>query len=194
MYRTLAVLVRNRTGVLFRVASLFSRRAYNIESITVGRTETPEFSRMTLVVDEDAAACDQICKQLSKLVDVVRVRDITDEDIVARELALIKVAATPDQRQAIMQMANVFRARVVDITNRTLTVEITGTEDKVDALIGLLQPYGLREVVRTGRIALNRGVRGMRGSLMAALAKRRQAALARAAVDAAPAGQQVARL
>lgn len=157
MKRTLAVLVRNQSGVLSRVAGLFSRRGFNIDSLAVGTTDDPEISRMTIVVDADESGVEQITKQLHKLIDVLKITDITQEDMVDRELALIKVNAEPATRSDILQVADIFRARVVDVGENSLIVEVTGDEGKVDAMIQLLRPHGIKEIVRTGMIAMVRG-------------------------------------
>lgn len=161
MKHTLSVLVRNRSGVLSRVAGLFSRRGYNIESIAVGTTEDPEISRMTIVVEGTEANVEQICKNLYKLIDVLKVTDLTHEPMVDRELALIKVTAEAGNRAEIVQIVNIFRAQIVDVNERSVVVEVTGDESKVDAMIQLLRPYGIKEMVRTGRVALARGVRSV---------------------------------
>jgi acetolactate synthase I/III small subunit len=153
----LSALVQNHAGVLSRVSGLFSRRGYNIDSLTVGETQEPGVSRMTIVVRGDEATIEQIQKQLEKLVEVGAVRRLESSKAVYRELALIKISASHQNRSDILQIANVFRARVVDVSNETLTVEVTGDQEKVDGLIELLQPYGIRELARTGIAALERG-------------------------------------
>ncbi|AKB55737.1 MULTISPECIES: acetolactate synthase small subunit [Methanosarcina] len=157
MKHTLAVLVENRSGVLSRVASLFSRRGYNIESLAVGVTEDPKTSRMTIVVDGDDHVLEQVTKQLNKLVDVIKVSDIGGDDSVERELALIKVSADVSARTEIIQIANIFRARIVDVAPKSITVEVTGDEAKIQAIEKLLRQFGIKEMVRTGKIALVRG-------------------------------------
>lgn len=157
---TLIALVEDKPGVLNRVASLFRRRSFNIESIAVGHSEHPNLSRMTIVVDGDAARVEQVRKQLDKVVNVVKVVDITKDALVARELALIKVKATASTRSEIIQIVDVFRANIVDVASDSLTVEVTGDEDKVDSLLNLLRGFGIREIARTGRIALTRGGTG----------------------------------
>jgi acetolactate synthase-1/3 small subunit len=157
MKHTLAVLVENKAGVLSRVASLFSRRGYNIDSLAVGVTEDPEISRMTIVVRGNDLVLEQVTKQLNKLVDVIKVSDIGGDDTVERELALIKVSADVDARAEIIQIANIFRARIVDVAPKSMTVEVTGDEGKVDAIEKLLRQFGIKEMVRTGKIALVRG-------------------------------------
>ena len=156
-YHTITALVEDKPGVLTRVASLFRRRGFNIASLAVGKSELKGLSRMTFVVDGDQYTVDQATKQLDKLIDVVRVSDITQEDIVARELALIKVRSTPETRGEIIEIVHLFRANVVDVGTQTLVVEITGEEDKITALINLLEPFGIAEMMRTGRVAMIRG-------------------------------------
>ena len=157
MKHTLAVLVENKSGVLSRVASLFSRRGYNIDSLAVGVTEDPDISRMTIVVHGDDHVLEQVTKQLNKLVDVIKVSDIGGDEAVERELALIKVSADVDTRAEIIQIANIFRARIVDVAPKSVTVEVTGDEGKVQAIEKLLRQFGIKEMVRTGKIALVRG-------------------------------------
>jgi acetolactate synthase I/III small subunit len=159
MRHTLAVLVENSPGVLTRVAGLFARRGFNIESLTVGRTEDHDVSRMTIVVEADDRLIEQVTKQLHKLIDVIKISDITADEYVDRELVMIKVNAVPTQRVEIMQMAQVFRARVVDLGGKTLTLECTGTEGKINAFEESLKPYGIKELVRTGKVAMLRGAR-----------------------------------
>jgi acetolactate synthase-1/3 small subunit len=154
---TLVALVEDKPGVLNRIASLFRRRAFNIQSLAVGGSEQPGLSRMTIVVVGDSAQVEQVRKQLDKLINVVKVSDITEDDMVTRELALIKVKATPSTRSEIMQIVDIFRANIVDVAPGSLTVEVTGDEDKLDSLLGLLRDFGVKEVSRTGRIALTRG-------------------------------------
>lgn len=160
MKHTIVALVEDRPGVLNRVSSLFRRRGFNIESIAVGHSETPGFSRMTMMVDGDTTDVDQVTKQLYKLIDVLKVSDITREDIVARELALIKVRATAATRSEIIQIVDIFRANIVDVSPDSLIIEVTGDEDKLDSLIRLLKGFGIRELARTGRIAMSRGQAG----------------------------------
>jgi acetolactate synthase-1/3 small subunit len=154
---TLVALVEDKPGVLNRVASLFRRRSFNIESLAVGGSENPGLSRMTIVAIGDSAQVEQLRKQLEKLINVVKVADITEGDMVTRELALIKVKATASTRSEIMQIVSIFRANIVDVAPGSVTVEVTGDEDKVDSLLGLLRDFGIKEVSRTGRIALTRG-------------------------------------
>lgn len=154
---TLVVLVENRPGVLTRVASLFRRRAFNIESLTVGHTEREGVSRMTIVVDTDELGARRLEAHLYKLVNVLRVDNITESPAVYRDLAMIKVATTPETRAHVMQLADVFRARILDVGTQSLVIEITGTEDKIDGLLDVLRPYGVLEMARTGRLAMRRG-------------------------------------
>ncbi|MBE3552128.1 MAG: acetolactate synthase small subunit [Kyrpidia tusciae] len=153
----LSVLVNDQPGVLARVAGLFSRRGFNIESITVGNAEEAGLSRMTLVTSGDERTLEQIMKQLHKLVDVIKVNDLTEEAMVARELVLIKVAATATTRPEITHLIEPFRAAIVDVGRNSLVVQATGDMDKIDALIELLRPYGIKEIARTGVTALMRG-------------------------------------
>jgi acetolactate synthase-1/3 small subunit len=154
---TLAITVENRPGVLTRVATLFRRRGYNIESLAVGQTENPSISRMTIVATGDDKVIEQVSKQLYKLVDVIKVVDITDERLVERELILIKVKADPGIRSDIVQLVEIFRARIVDIGKDTLIIEATGDTGKIDAIEDSLKPFGILELVRTGKIAIVRG-------------------------------------
>lgn len=157
MKHTLSVLVENKSGVLSRVASLFSRRGYNIDSLAVGVTEDPEISRITLVVHGDDRVLEQVTKQLNKLVDVIKVSDFSSDDAVERELALIKVSADSENRAEIVQIADIFRARVIDVSPKSMVIEVTGDDGKVDAIEKLLRQFGIKEVVRTGKIAMVRG-------------------------------------
>jgi acetolactate synthase-1/3 small subunit len=156
MKYTLVALMEDKPGVLTRVAGLFRRRNFNIESLSVGHSETPNISRMTIVVDGDNRVVDQVVTQLSKLINVTEVVDVSGKETVIRELALIKVTAGPGTRTEIIELANVFRARVVDVGTTSMTIEITGPESRVNSLIGLLAPYGLEELARTGRVAMVR--------------------------------------
>lgn len=158
---TISVLVDNKPGVLARVAGLFSRRGYNIESLAVSITDNPEVSRMTIVVNGDESEVEQITKQLHKLIDVSKVQDFIGVPIVAREMALIKVNADVKDRTALLQLVDVFRGRVIDMSDKTFVIEMTGGGDKIDSFEALLQPYGVRELVRTGRIAMARGPRSI---------------------------------
>ncbi len=157
---TLVALVEDRPGVLNRVSSLLRRRSFNIDSIAVGHTEQADVSRMTIVVDGDDAKVEQVRKQLDKVIDVVKIVDITSDDMVARELALVKVKATASTRSEIIQIVDIFRANIVDVSSDSVMVEVTGDEEKVDSLMDLLRGFGIREIARTGRIALTRGGTG----------------------------------
>ena len=157
MLNTFVVYVENKPGVLTRVASLFRRRAFNIDSLTVGRTEKPEVSRMTIVVDADRDQALRVEANLYKLVNVLFVENITSKAAISRDLAMIKVSAKHDARSHVLELANVFRARVVDLAPESLTIEITGGEDKIDGLLEVLRPYGVLEMVRTGIVAMRRG-------------------------------------
>ncbi len=157
MRHTLVALVEDKPGVLTRMASLFRRRGFNIESIAVGHSEMPNLSRMTLVVNGSADILEQVRKQLGKVVNVVKVTDVTADNITVRELALIKVRATSSTRSEIIEIADIFRASIVDVATDSLTIEITGDEDKLDSLLNLLRSFGIKEVARTGSIAMLRG-------------------------------------
>lgn len=157
MLNTFVVYVENKPGVLTRVASLFRRRAFNIDSLTVGRTEKPEVSRMTITVDAGYDQARRIEANLYKLVNVLLVDNITSKASIVRDLAMIKVVAPHDTRSHVLELATVFRARVVDVAPESLTLEITGTEDKIDGLLEVLRPYGVLEMVRTGIVAMRRG-------------------------------------
>ncbi|MFC1941742.1 acetolactate synthase small subunit [Chloroflexota bacterium] len=159
---TIVALVEDKPGVLNRMASLFRRRGFNIESIAVGHSEVPHFSRMTIVVNGSTAMVEQVRKQVDKLVDVVKVTEITGDKITARELALIKVRATSATRSEIIEIADIFRANIVDVGSDSLTIEITGDEDKIESMLKLIRGFGIKEIARTGRIAM---VRGGAGSL-----------------------------
>ena len=154
---TLVALVDDKPGVLNRIASLFRRRAFNIQSLAVGGSEHPGLSRMTIVTGGDSAEVEQVRKQLEKLINVVKVSDITEEDMVTRELALIKVKTSAPTRSEIIQIVDIFRANIVDVSPNSLTVEVTGDEDKLNSLLELLRDFGVKELSRTGRIALTRG-------------------------------------
>jgi acetolactate synthase-1/3 small subunit len=157
MINTFVVHVENKPGVLNRVASLFRRRAFNIESLTVGHTHEPGVSRMTIAVDTDTDGAQRIEANLYKLVNVLHVQNVTNEPAVLRDLAMIKVQADATARTHIMQLSLVFRARVVDVGPDTMMIEITGTDDKINGLLEVLRPYGILEMVRTGRVAMGRG-------------------------------------
>ena len=157
MQHTITVLVENKPGILARVSGLFARRGFNIESLAVSITDDPTVSRMTIVVSGEDSTLDQINKQTSKLIDVITVVDYSEVPIVERELAMIKVSASVSQRAEIMQIVQIFHAKIIDISDTTFTIELTGNIDKVDAIEELLKPYGIKEMVRTGKIAMARG-------------------------------------
>ena len=157
---TLIALVEDKPGVLNRMASLFRRRGFNIESIAVGHSELPHLSRMTIVVNGSASMLEQVRKQLDKVIDVIKVTDITESDMIARELALIKVKATSATRSEIMQIVDIFRANIVDVAPDSVTIEVTGDEEKINSLFNLLRGFGIKEVARTGCIAMTRGGQG----------------------------------
>ena len=160
MKHIISVLVRDSPGVLAKIAGLFSRRGFNIESLAVGHTEVEGISRMTIVVTGDDYMLEQIKKQLNKLIDVIKVVDLDPMNAVGRDLALIKVKVeSPQKRSEVIQMVDVFRAKILDITEGSLIIETTGRQDKVDAFIKLLEPFGIKEVVRTGKVALARGLK-----------------------------------
>lgn len=160
MKHTISVLVENKPGVLARTAALFSRRGFNIDSLTVSATEDPDTSRMTIVVNGPEEILDQISKQLYKLIDVIKVLDHTNDAIVSRELALIKVTAADSARRAeLMQIVDIFRAKIVDLAEKTIIIEATGDTGKIDALENLLMGYGIKEMVRSGRVVLVRGTK-----------------------------------
>ena len=155
---TLVALVEDRPGVLNRMASLFRRRGFNIDSIVVGHSELPHLSRTTIVVDGATTRVEQVRKQLDKLVDVVKVFDITGDALIARELVLIKVKATSSTRSEIIEIVDIFRANIVDVASDSVTIEATGDEEKINSLLSMLRSFGIKETARTGRIAMSRGV------------------------------------
>ena len=155
---TITALVEDKPGVLNRITSMFRRRGYNIASLAVGHSEIPNQSRMTFVVEGDPGTVEQVAKNLNKLIDVLKVVNVSDEDSVRRELALIRVKSDVRTRSEIMQIVDIFRANIVDVAPGTLIVEVIGDEDKVDALIDLLRSFGVQEVMRTGTVAMRRGV------------------------------------
>jgi acetolactate synthase I/III small subunit len=157
MKHTLSVLVENKPGVLTRVAGLFARRGFNIDSLVVAETEDPELSRMTITVDEQDMSVEQVTKQLHKLINVLKISDLDPTGSVERELLLIKVKADGQSRSEIMQMVEIFGATIVDVTNEVLLIETTGTREKVGAFIDVLAPFGIVELMRTGRLAMSRG-------------------------------------
>jgi acetolactate synthase-1/3 small subunit len=152
----LSLQVENRAGVLARIAGLFSRRGFNIDTLTVGPTEDPNISRITLTVDGALHPIDQVTKQLHKLVNVIKIRDMEPEQTIAREMALFRVSAAVENRGEIMQFADIFRGRIIDVSRRTLTIEVTGTADKIEAFERMVRPHGLVEMARTGEVAISR--------------------------------------
>jgi acetolactate synthase-1/3 small subunit len=159
MKHTLSVLVENRPGVLTRVTSLFARRGFNIDSLAVGPTEDPTLSRITLVVVAEDTPIEQITKQLHKLINVLKIQDLDPAESIDRELVLFKVNATPERRHEIIEIANVFRAKIIDVGRNSVTIEATGSSDKLQAMEDLFRAYGIKELARTGKIALARGSR-----------------------------------
>jgi len=157
---TISLLVENKFGAFNRIAGLFAAKGYNIDSLSVGPTEEEDTSRMTIVTRGDDQVIEQITKQLNKLIDTIKVVDLTFESFVERELVLIKVQSSPSSRPEIMQIAEIFRAKVVDISPKSLTLEATGGQQKVDAIIKMLKPFGIKEIARTGRVALKREFQG----------------------------------
>ena len=158
---TLSVLVEDKPGVLARVASLFSRRGFNIQSLAVGATEQKDMSRMTIVVSVEDSPLEQITKQLNKLINVIKIVEQDEDNSVSRELALIKVRADATTRSQVIEAVNLFRAKVVDVSTESLTIEATGTPAKLEALLRVLEPYGIRELVQSGVVSLSRGPRGI---------------------------------
>jgi acetolactate synthase-1/3 small subunit len=159
MRHTISILVENRFGVLARVAGLFSGRGYNIESLTVAETQDPQISRMTIVTFGEDRVIEQINKQLNKLVDVIKVMDVTTEDYVARELVLVKLNAEEKNRDEILRMAEIFRGKVVDVSAKSYTVEVTGSENKIKGFLEMVRPLGIQELSRTGKVAITRGAK-----------------------------------
>ncbi|MFO7966189.1 MAG: acetolactate synthase small subunit [Archaeoglobaceae archaeon] len=158
MIHTIAVLVENKPGVLARVSSLFRRRGFNIHSLAVGTTEREDISRMTIVVSGNEEVMEQVIKQLNKLIEVIKISDVT-KNSVERELTMIKVAATSENRGEIVEIANIFRGRIVDVARDSMVIEITGDEEKVKAFIDLMRQFGVKEMVKTGKISITRGGR-----------------------------------
>jgi acetolactate synthase-1/3 small subunit len=164
--QTLSVLVENKPGVLARVAGLFARRGFNIDSLAVGETEDPAISRMTIVVSVANKSLEHVSKQLHKLINVLRIAELPHDASVERELALIKVSAGAGRRAEVLEMVEIFRAKVIDVDSESIVVEATGTPEKVEALLELLSPSGIIEMARTGRVALGRGARGLRAGVL----------------------------
>jgi len=163
MRHTITVLVENEFGVLSRVAGLFSGRGFNIDSLSVAPTNDESISRMTIVTRGDEQILEQITKHLNKLIDVIKVFDFTDGSILEREIALIKVTAEDADRAEVLRIADIFRAQVIDVTPKSYTIEVTGAPSKIDAILELLRPFGLKELVRTGPVAIVRGAKGWKG-------------------------------
>ena len=159
MKHTIAVIVENKSGVLTRIAGLFSRRSFNIDSLSVGGTDNPDYSRMTISVQGDRDVLEQVIKQLSKLINVIRVSELDAGESVERELAIIKVSADRESRSEIMQIVNIFRAKIIDVSQRSMIIEVTGDEEKIDAIIQLLRQFGIKELARTGKVSMVRGAR-----------------------------------
>ena len=161
MQHTIAVLVTNRFGVLSRISGLFSGRGFNIESLNVAETNDPNISRMTIVTRGDGKKVEQVTKQLNKLIDIIKVVDLTEESYIDREMVLVKMSAEPSVREEILRIVEIFRAKVVDVSPSTYTIEITGDEGKLKGILEMLRPLGIKEVVRSGRIALARGMKSI---------------------------------
>jgi len=159
MKHTIAVIVENKSGVLTRIAGLFSRRSFNIDSLSVGATDNPDYSRMTITVHGDRDVLEQVIKQLSKLINVIRVSEMEAGESIERELAIIKVSADKESRSEIMQIVNIFRAKIIDVSHRSMIIEVTGDEEKVDAIVQLLRQFGIKEMARTGKVSMVRGAR-----------------------------------
>jgi len=159
MRHTIAVIVENKSGVLTRIAGLFSRRSFNIDSLSVGATDNPDYSRMTITVEGDEDVLEQVIKQLSKLINVIRVSELASSESVERELAVIKVTADKDSRGEIMQIVNIFRAKIIDVSARSMIIEVTGDEEKINAIVQLLRQFGIKEMARTGKVSMVRGAR-----------------------------------
>ncbi|GAA3123605.1 acetolactate synthase small subunit [Planomonospora alba] len=166
---TLSVLVENKPGVLARVAALFSRRGFNIDSLAVGPTEHADISRMTIVVNVEELPLEQVTKQLNKLVNVLKIVELDPAQSVQRELMLIKVRADADTRSNVLELVNLFRARCVDVASDAVTIEVTGTPDKLEAFIRLLEPFGIKELVQSGMVAIGRGARSITDRSLRAL-------------------------
>ena len=159
MKHTIAVIMENKSGVLTRIAGLFSRRSFNIESLSVGATDNPDYSRMTLTVEGNEDVLEQVTKQLSKLINVIRVSELAPEESVERELAVIKVSSDKDNRGEIMQIVDIFRANIIDVSARSMIIEVTGDSEKVDAILHMLRQYGVKELARTGKVSMVRGTK-----------------------------------
>ncbi len=189
MRSVISALVINEPGVLASVAGMFSARGFNIDSLVVGRTENPELSRLTVVCDADENTLEQVRKQLAKLVPVVKVRDFKESAYIERDLALITVGAGPEHRSEVIEIANLFRGKVVDVSKTSLMVEIAGTEEKIEAFTELMKPYGIKELARTGVIAMARGTqleKSAAAQAAAAVGKRKRSIDAPAAASLPP--------
>ncbi len=162
MKHTIAVVMENKPGVLTRIAGMFSRRSFNIDSLSVGATDNPDYSRMTITVHGDEEVLEQVVKQLSKLINVIRVSELDTAESVERELAVIKVSADKDRRGEIMQIVNIFRAKIIDVSARSMIIEVTGDEEKVDAMVLMLRQFGIKEMARTGKVSMVRGARAIK--------------------------------
>ncbi|MFQ5862178.1 MAG: acetolactate synthase small subunit [Candidatus Brocadiales bacterium] len=159
MKHTISAIVENKVGVLARIVSLFSSRGFNIDSLNVGETDSPNLSRLTIVVNGDDAVLEQVRKQLGKVIDVVKVSDLTDQPYVERDLVLVKINVPPGKRGEILEVVDIFRGKIVDVGQKDMIVELSGAEDKVEAMLKLLRPYGVKEAARTGQIAMMRGTK-----------------------------------
>lgn len=162
MKRTISILVENHPGVLSRISGLFSRRGFNIESLAVGVTDDTTISRITIVVDGDERTIEQVEKQLNKLVDVIKVKTQDSSEIISRELMIVKLSATPAQRSEIMNIAEIMEAKICDITRTTMTLEVSDSVDRLETMLELVRPYGVKEVIRTGTIAIQKGKDSLR--------------------------------
>ncbi|MGR3218776.1 MAG: acetolactate synthase small subunit [Candidatus Anammoxibacter sp.] len=159
MKHIISATVTNKTGVLARITGLFSARGFNIDSLAVGATEDPELSRMTIIVNGDDAVLEQVRKQLGKIIDVIKVSDLTLEDHVERDFMLLKVNIPQDKRGEIIEIVNIFRGKIIDVGRKDMIIEITGPEDRLEAMLNLVRPYGIKEIARTGGIAMKRGIK-----------------------------------
>jgi acetolactate synthase-1/3 small subunit len=159
MKHTIAVIVENKSGALSRIAGLFSRRSFNIDSLSVGGTDNPDYSRMTISVRGDREVLEQVIKQLSKLINVIRVSELNPAESIERELAVIKVSVDRENRAEIMQLVDIFRAKIIDVSTRSMIIEVTGDEEKIDAIMLLLRQFGIKEMARTGKVSMVRGTR-----------------------------------
>ncbi|MCJ7445514.1 MAG: acetolactate synthase small subunit [Methanotrichaceae archaeon] len=159
MKHTIAVILENKSGALSRIAGLFSRRSFNIDSLSVGATDNPDYSRMTISVRGDRVVLEQVIKQLSKLINVIRVSELDPAESLERELAVIKVSTDRENRAEIMQLVDIFRAKIIDVSARSMIIEVTGDEEKIDAIVLLFRQFGIKEMARTGKVSMVRGTR-----------------------------------